>query len=264
VCVAGCLPPDVLSDLTDDRGREDGFIHRLLFAFPDPVPLVWTDAALSQETQQAYAEVFTSLWNLQPVTLADGSEAPTVVQFTSEGRDAFIGWMQTHYTEMDAEHFPEPLRGPWAKMEGYCARLALILQECRMACHESDNEAVDAVSVQHAAALMSYFKSHTKRVYHRLQTSLQEKRIALARTWLAKRGGTGSLRDFVTYKVAGCKTSNEARWLFQELSRLGYGTITSSTPSTGGPTSHVFTLTLHSANGSVGGSPQDITTVSWH
>jgi hypothetical protein len=36
VNVAGCLPPDLLGQLTDAGGREDGFAHRLLFAFPDP------------------------------------------------------------------------------------------------------------------------------------------------------------------------------------------------------------------------------------
>ena len=34
--VVGCIPPDVLPDLDEDN-REDGFLHRLLFVYPDPV-----------------------------------------------------------------------------------------------------------------------------------------------------------------------------------------------------------------------------------
>lgn len=43
VGVVGCLPPDVLGDLADERGREDGFIHRLLFSYPDPIPPEWVE-----------------------------------------------------------------------------------------------------------------------------------------------------------------------------------------------------------------------------
>jgi len=39
VGVAGPLPPDIVGVLADERGREDGFVHQLLFACPDPVPL---------------------------------------------------------------------------------------------------------------------------------------------------------------------------------------------------------------------------------
>jgi hypothetical protein len=38
VNIAGCLPPDVLEELNDEHGREDGFVHRILFAMPERVP----------------------------------------------------------------------------------------------------------------------------------------------------------------------------------------------------------------------------------
>ena len=48
VCVAGCMPPDVLGDLADEAGREDGFVHRILFVYPDVQALTWTDAVDSR------------------------------------------------------------------------------------------------------------------------------------------------------------------------------------------------------------------------
>src|SRR5207302_6237199 len=42
LCVLGGLPPDALADLTDEQGRDDGFIHRVLFVWPDVVPIRWT------------------------------------------------------------------------------------------------------------------------------------------------------------------------------------------------------------------------------
>src|SRR5262249_26299290 len=52
--VAGCSPPDVLRELSDERGQEDGFLHRLLFSFPDPLPLQWTEEELDQKQVDAY------------------------------------------------------------------------------------------------------------------------------------------------------------------------------------------------------------------
>ena len=76
----------------------------------------------------------------------------------------------------------------------------------------------------------------------RLQISAEEQRIAKACAWLTRHNKQASLRDFVTFKVAGCKTRKEARQLFQELAFLGHGTITTTEPEKGGPKSYHFTL----------------------
>ena len=39
--VVGCIPPDVVHDLDDQGGSDDGFLPRLLFAWPNPVPVRW-------------------------------------------------------------------------------------------------------------------------------------------------------------------------------------------------------------------------------
>ena len=64
VGVAGCLPPDMLGLLADERGREDGFVHRLLFACPDPVALQWTEAVVSDAALEGYCQVVDGLWAL--------------------------------------------------------------------------------------------------------------------------------------------------------------------------------------------------------
>ena len=60
--VIGCLQPDVLGDLVDNSGREDGYVDRILFSFPDPVELKWTEKCVSDHDMQAYENVFRHLW----------------------------------------------------------------------------------------------------------------------------------------------------------------------------------------------------------
>ncbi len=56
-----CLPPDMLGDLSDDRGREDGFLHRILFAFPPRTYLAGRTAALVQGRGMPTAAFLTML-----------------------------------------------------------------------------------------------------------------------------------------------------------------------------------------------------------
>jgi hypothetical protein len=66
VCVTGCVPPDVLSDLADARRRDDGLLDRVLFTFPEPVPLRWTEASVTEATMAGYAQILAALWQLAP------------------------------------------------------------------------------------------------------------------------------------------------------------------------------------------------------
>jgi hypothetical protein len=162
VSVVGCLPPDVLSELSDERGRDDGFVHRILFSFPDPVRLRWTESTVGDGALEGYIDLYQRLAALQPQL----DDQPLIVRFTPSGRSAFAGWAQRHYRELD--EVSDILRGPWAKLEAYAARLALILHELRFVSGQAASEDVDDVSVGSAAQLVSYFKSHAVRVYDRL------------------------------------------------------------------------------------------------
>src|SRR5258707_4473390 len=83
VSVVGALPPDMLSDLSDERGREDGFVHRILFAWPDPMPDRWTERFVQDATNERYLGLFKQLWELKG-DLVDELRMSRVVRFTPE------------------------------------------------------------------------------------------------------------------------------------------------------------------------------------
>jgi DNA polymerase-1 len=75
--------------------------------------------------------------------------------------------------------------GPWSKLRGYAARLALILHFLRWACGEVEDQNVDGESMERAARLVAYFKSHARKVYAVMDA---DPRLAEARhvfQWLA-------------------------------------------------------------------------------
>lgn len=240
VGVAGCLPPEVLGELADERGREDGFVHRILFACPAPCDLRWTEASIPLAVQDQYANVVEHLSALHEDMPDPEGSRPRILRLTQTGKVAFVEWVTSHYADLASPDLPPKLRGPWAKLEGYCARLALVLHLTRMVCGEAQQEDIDNVSVLSAALLVDYFKSHARLVYAHLHATPEEKRAEAARQWIVRHGGEATLRDLYRYKVAGCTTPKDAEALLDVLVSHGYGSLSDKVPPTGGHKRKVF------------------------
>jgi hypothetical protein len=230
VAIVGGIQPDMLNELSDDRGREDGFIHRFLFCYPDTPPQAYTELGVSDETRQGYQKLIDALL-YQPISMGFGVPA---VDFTPEGHERWLNFMATHNTEMNDPAFPDYLRGPWRKLVAYCARFALILQCSRYACGEVKKRSVDDTSVRGAVALVDYFKGHARKVYQRLRREPTAERTTALLEWIAGEGGNASVRDVLTAKVAGCKQKGDVMALFERLQRSRVGQIRTRTPDGGG------------------------------
>jgi Protein of unknown function (DUF3987) len=232
VCVTGGLTPDCLDDLVDVRGCEDGFLPRILLAYPDQVPLTYTHATVTPEAQRAYEDLIKKL-------LALGQKTPastTVATFIPEGRVALITFLNELYDRCNSVDCPVYLRHVIAKLEAYTGRLALILQLCRSAAGDSCTDNIEPESVRGAAELIRYFLSHAERIYPRLRTTEQDKQVEAAVSWIDAHGGRVSAREVQRHKVAGVKTATQAKALLYALEDRGYGMV-----STAGPTRVLFT-----------------------
>lgn len=234
VNVVGNLPPDILGELSDEQGREDGFIHRILLCYPDPVPLVWTDASVSAVTQSAYSDVFTRLWQLEPETTNTGQVRPRVLRFSEAGRSAFRDWITCHYEEMNAPDFSPVLRGPWAKLEGYAARFALILHCLQGAAGEAATPYIDETSVYGAAALADYFKAHARRAYAALHATALEKQAEAVLAYIERQPGRRiSLRDLVRSGAGKVRDQKGARAVLEHLRTQSAGEFVTLSYSSG-------------------------------
>ncbi|MFL5696619.1 MAG: DUF3987 domain-containing protein [Ktedonobacteraceae bacterium] len=232
----------MLTERPDERGREDGFIHRILFAYPQQMDPQWTEESLARDVVEKAEAVFDGLWRLKPERNDAGHFIPLLVDFTVEGKRKWVEWITGHYKEFSDVDFHDNLRGPWSKMEGYCARLALILQECRAASGEVSSESVDEVSLAGAAALIDYFKVHARRVYTQLKVTPEDKRIMAALKWMKRNGGLATLRDITRSGVAGVKTIDDTKQLVSQLQQRGYGIVEEKVAHHGGRKSSYFTL----------------------
>ena len=233
VSVIGCLPPDVLGDLAIQQGREDGFIDRILFTYPPAMANEWTDYEMPSSTLTDVGHVFDRLWELQPQEVKDGHPKAVVLHLTPAARRKWVEWYTEHCREQDDGELPERLCNVWAKFYGYCARFALIIHVCRLVCGEATDENVDEASMDAAILLAEYFKSHAKRVHARLHSSPQDKLVHRATKWIARHGGTATVREMQRSNIEGLKKATDVERLFHELEDRGYGVVEMASPARG-------------------------------
>lgn len=161
--VVGGIPPDVVHDLENTSGDDDGFLPRLLFSWPEPMVVRWVDQGVLAHVQAAYAS---RIGELLHITF---KKHPLELPLTPEARELFIKWHDPHCDEMMAEGLQPFLRAAYAKFRGYCARLALI----HAVTENPSAVSVGVDSVEAAIALIHYFKGQSQKVMSLVRTEYQ-------------------------------------------------------------------------------------------
>ena len=217
VCISGGIPPDVLGDLADKQGRDDGFINRFLLAFPAERKVRWTDESVPEDIVSLYCKVFDDLWNLP--------DLPAVLLMTAKAKDCYQQWFDEHHAEMDDPVFPEHIRGVYAKMDGYCGRIALIHQLVRHVCEGAAGTHIGEESVIAAAAMVTYYKSHALMIHNRVYADKRDRRVLSAVDWLRRHGNKATGREMLTARLGSAKTMNDIHQLIGDIVDRGYGYI---------------------------------------
>jgi hypothetical protein len=202
--VLGGIQPDLLSDLTAEANRRDGFVDRLLASWPDDLPQRWSEATVSAASIRAVEDLFARLRS--PLRTED----PALHDLAPAAKHAFAEWYDENAVLRERAH--GLAAGCYAKYPRQCARLALVLHGL----WEPEDLQTDVAegTVLDAIAVIEYFRGHLARVLpafgvpapktasprqmplaHRLARILQDAGGAwFARTDLHRRlgGGTGS------------------------------------------------------------------------
>jgi hypothetical protein len=166
LAIVGGLCPDMLGELADEAGRQDGFTDRVLFSYPDPSPpAVWTEEGISAAAEDAWRRAVEALFALEP-ELIDGRLMARTVHLSPDAKQVWVEFFNGHSRDMGAADFPTGLKGFYSKLRGYAARLALILHALRVVTGESSSdEAVDEESMRGGVLLAEYFATHAARVH---------------------------------------------------------------------------------------------------
>ncbi len=243
VSILGGIQPDMIDQLSDTKGRDDGFIHRFLFSMPaaDPVPLL-TEEDIHPSELIVWEKIVRSLyalnWDDDPQTQEPIVGKSVDLYFTDEAHRIFWDWHnEKHILEPKREDFPSSLQGAWSKFKAYCVRLALIIHLIRLRCpgvindqgeevrpwlDPSESEfSVTASSVLAAIQATEYFKQHTREAYRRFGFDLYDNRITDFLRLAKSRGGRLPLRDAQRERRFGKGISDVEKFVRIVMDRVG-------------------------------------------
>jgi hypothetical protein len=186
VSVLGSIQPDKLKHFAGACAHQDGdgFLHRILWVYPEPVEEegIWTDAELSPEQAAKWRLVVERLVDLR-------SHGRRTVRFSDAGKVAWRDWYEMHVGYIDDTN-----RGVWKKLVSYCARFALVLHYLDLVTRPDyvpggDEGSISAETVRRAAKLVEYFKKTAHKVYGDLAKSEGDKAVEKLVEYLRKQPG---------------------------------------------------------------------------
>lgn len=156
--VVGNIQPSILFELSKNSRAQNGFIHRLLFAFPEGLEkLCWSDMKLKPVVAENWKQIISNLLDL-PLALNENQVPnPAVLSFNQEASNKIKEW-QKHNTNLCNSAEDESLEGIYTKLEIYAIRFSLILEMLRFACGEGDKQSIGIEAVTGAIQLVEYFR----------------------------------------------------------------------------------------------------------
>lgn len=217
VSVAGTIQPGVLGKLGGDGRGDNGFIDRILFAYPqgDAMP-AWSERDPNPDTTQLWDYVLGRLLDL-PAPLDE--KEPTELNFSASAKALWVHHHDKLRAEVDAfnKEGDEACAGYRTKLVVYTLRFALLHTMARWAAGTNPEppKEVDEVSLDAAIALADYFASTADRVLRTLHEGSSEDRLKGDSLKLFEKLGAGfeASEAVANAKIMGIAERTAKRWL---------------------------------------------------
>jgi hypothetical protein len=244
VCLAGGIQPATLQRCLTPEFFENGLAARLLVASPPRRTKKWTEADIDPTTSQELTAVHAGLLALRPTQDLDGGDEPADVALTVGAKALWVEFYNRHAIEQ-ADMGGGELAAAWSKLEGYAARIALVVHCIRQAAGEAgvDPWHLTEQSMAAGIALAEWFGNEAKRVYAMLAESGEARAARELVELIRSMGGRATARDLCQRRRKYRSDAERARQDLQQLVDLGLGRWEHPAPSAqGGRPSEVFVL----------------------
>lgn len=198
VSVTGNIQPRILQAALGRTYFENGLAARLLFAMPPRRIKQWSETDLDPALEVRVARVLDRLLSLTFHTAEDGATEPVNVALTPRARAAWVAFYNAH-AEEQAEILDHDLTAAWSKLEGYAARLALLVHCIRWAADGTTASPadVDEASIAAGVELSQWFGQEARRVYSVLAETSEERAQRQLLDLIQRKGGQITVRELM-------------------------------------------------------------------
>jgi hypothetical protein len=221
MALTGTIQPGVLRRALTPEYMEAGLAARLLVAMPPVKRRKWSEATVRDPVKKQYADTLAALMAIPMGGNADTPE-PVDLPMTAGAKKLWINFYNEHNAAEQASEGGD-LAAAWSKLEGYAARLALVIHCVRAVSGETDPVVVDAESMASGIALVRWFGGEAERAYTTLAgDGVADARVELWEYIVREHDGRITTRDLAHAK-SKYRPSGSAREALNDLVEGGYG-----------------------------------------
>ncbi len=168
ISVAGSIQTELLGELFKDNRGSNGFVDRVLFAFPANLKKpYWTDTEIDQEHIDDWFGIVNRLLGISLKHTDDNSFAPVILDYCSEAKKILLEWQRSNTDQVNDSE--AGIASVFSKMDLYVNRFALILELLKFACNDSWKDCISIDSIRGAIKLVEYFKTAAVQVRNTLK-----------------------------------------------------------------------------------------------
>jgi hypothetical protein len=237
-CIVGGVQPGILRRMLKQEHFENGMAARFLFLQPPRRAQSWTTAEMPSEARTAYERMIRNLHALDFID-ANGRPAPRVLRLTPDAAALWQRFYDAHgqrILTVDGD-----VAAAFSKLEGYCARFALLFRLARWAGGRmvaEEPETVGQADMEAAICLTQWWCSETERLYTAFRENVQQAELRTLMETVQAHGGRMTASQYHMNNKSRCRTVELGRAALQRLvdSGLGHWEKGQSGPSGGRPT----------------------------
>jgi len=241
VSLCGGIQPATLTKVLGRDHVENGLLARLLVVRPPVQPKKWNEATVDCKVTQDMERVFDQLLALK-FDDDDSQLVPIDLPLSSTGKRTWANFYNEHASLQSEKS--GALAAAFSKIEGYAARLALVVHLVRCAADDPsiDPEAIDRESVESGATMARWFANESERVYSMFNESDDDAESRQLVEWIERRGGLVTVRE-TQQGHRLYKTSSDAEVALSKLVEADLGQWETIAPAVkGGRASSRFVL----------------------
>jgi len=229
VSLLGTIQPFTLAHVFGSVERETGLLARILLAYPPDRPALWSDSELPDNVVAAWRGLLAALLALDPARDDVGRPRLRLIPLADDAKQVFVTWHDRHAREL-ASLADDHLRAHWSKLKGMCVRIALLFA-CTEAANGKSVSAVSVDSLERAIRVTEWLKQESARIYARLGESDEDRDRRRLVEWIARRGGTVTVRELTHGLWAFREDAPGARVALDDLVKWGVGQWVYPAPS---------------------------------
>lgn len=159
--IIGSIQEAILECTFRNSKMKNGFIDRLLFAFPHQYfDNKWNDKELNQVHIDWYSNFITSIFN-------EADKEQRTLEFTDDAKHLLYSWQNSQNMEFDFEY----QRGIAVKLQQYVLRFSIILEVIKCSCEDGVPIKISTSTVQSAIELHDYFFETAIRVFEKIDSN---------------------------------------------------------------------------------------------